>query len=118
MHFLVPGLLAWLLFRPHWRQAWLLLVLTMAVDLDHLLSTPIFDPLRCSIGHHPLHTLPAIAAYGLLLLVPNRIVRILAVGLLFHMLTDFIDCLWMLQDCPGCCDKPENQWLCELLARL
>ena len=54
MHFLVPGLLAWFLFRPVWRKAWLLLVLTMLVDLDHLLSTPIFDPERCSIGHHPL----------------------------------------------------------------
>ena len=30
-------------------------MLTMMVDLDHLIADPIFDPQRC-IGFHPLHS--------------------------------------------------------------
>lgn len=73
------------------------MVMTMLVDLDHLLANPIFDPNRCSIGFHPLHSYFAIAGYVLLILVPNKYVRIIAVGLIFHMLTDFEDCLWLLK---------------------
>ncbi len=64
---------------------------TMAVDLDHLLADPIFDPNRCSVGFHLLHSYPAIAIYIVLLFFPKT--RIVAVGLLFHMLTDQLDCL-------------------------
>ena len=92
LHFLAPGLLAWLFFRDRWKKAWLIMVATMLVDLDHLLATPMFDPNRCSIGFHPLHSYPAIAVYFILLFSPKT--RIIAVGLLFHMLTDFQDCLW------------------------
>ena len=63
----------------------------MLVDLDHLLADPIYDPNRCSIGFHPLHTYPAIAAYGVLL-VP-RASRVLALGLLIHMSIDALDCV-------------------------
>jgi len=65
---------------------------TMLVDLDHLFATPIFDPGRCSINFHPLHTYWAMAVYVVLLFFKKT--RIIAVGLLFHMLTDFIDCQW------------------------
>ncbi len=65
---------------------------TMLVDLDHLLATPIFDPGRCSINFHPLHTYWAMAGYVVLLFFKKT--RIIAVGLLFHMLTDYIDCQW------------------------
>lgn len=65
---------------------------TMLVDLDHLLADPIFDPGRCSINFHPLHTYWAMAVYVVLLFFKKT--RIIAVGLLFHMLTDFIDCQW------------------------
>lgn len=92
LHFLAPGLLSWLLFRKEWRKAWLIMVLTMLVDLDHLLANPIFDPNRCSVGYHPLHSSYAIAVYLVLLFFPKT--RIVAVALLFHMLTDYIDCLW------------------------
>ena len=92
-HVLFPGLLARLTWpRTYWR-AWLVLVLANLVDLDHLLADPIYAPSRCSIGYHPLHTLPAIAAYALLVL-PRR-TRVLALGLLLHMLWDQIDCWWM-----------------------
>ncbi|EMR03404.1 hypothetical protein ADICEAN_01426 [Cesiribacter andamanensis AMV16] len=112
MHFLVPGLLAWLLFRPVWKGAWMIMLASMLVDADHLLSTPIFSAGRCSIGFHPLHTGWAMLVYGIMLLVPRPWVRMLAVGLLFHMLTDFIDCLWMFSKCAGCCQHSSVQWVC------
>ena len=90
MHLLVPGLIAFAFFRSHWQKAWLIMLATMLIDLDHLLATPIFDANRCSIGFHPLHSSWAIISYFLLLFFPKT--RIIAVGLLFHMLTDFIDC--------------------------
>lgn len=94
MHFLVPGAIAWVLFRPGWRSAWWVMVCTMAVDLDHLWAYPeIFAANRCSIGFHPLHSSFAIGVYVLLLLWPRA--RVVATGLLFHMLTDAQDCLWM-----------------------
>jgi hypothetical protein len=112
MHFLVPGLLAWLLFRPVWKRAWLLMLLSMLVDADHLLASPIFSAERCSIGYHPLHTLPAIGLYVVMLFIPQQTIRILAVGLLLHMLTDFIDCLWMFSECAGCCEKSAIRGVC------
>jgi len=96
LHFLAPGLLSRFFFPDIWKLSWVLMVSTMLVDLDHLLASPVFDPGRCSIGFHPLHSYYAIALYGLLLLVPNRYTRIIAVGLLFHMLTDFQDCVWLV----------------------
>ncbi|MDM8174521.1 DUF6122 family protein [Olivibacter sp. 47] len=92
LHFLFPGLLARLFFKKEWKKAWAIMVATMLVDLDHLLSKPIFDANRCSIGYHPLHTNYAIAFYMMLLFFPRT--RIVAVGLLFHMLTDYQDCIW------------------------
>jgi len=92
LHFLAPGLLAYLFFRKRWQSAWLITILTMLVDLDHLLATPVFEPGRCSIGFHPLHSYYAIGVYVVLLAFPKT--RIVAVGLLFHMFTDWQDCRW------------------------
>lgn len=93
-HFLAPGLIAWVFFKDMWQLAWGIMVFTMLVDLDHLLTRPIFDSSRCSIGFHPLHSYPAILFYVFLLFVPNWYVQVVAVGLLFHMFTDWQDCLW------------------------
>jgi predicted cobalt transporter CbtA len=92
LHLLVPGLIAYIFFRKEWKKAWLIMLATMLVDLDHLFATPIFDPGRCSINFHPLHTYWAMAGYVVLLFF--RKTRIIAVGLLFHMFTDYIDCQW------------------------
>ena len=92
LHLLVPGLIAYIFFRKEWKKAWLIMLATMLVDLDHLFATPIFDPGRCSINFHPLHTYWAMAVYLVLLFFKKT--RIIAVGLLFHMLTDYIDCQW------------------------
>ncbi|MEN9621914.1 MAG: hypothetical protein RLZZ67_348 [Candidatus Parcubacteria bacterium] len=95
LHFLAPGLLSWVFFRQVWKPSWLLMIVTMLVDLDHLWASPVFDAARCSIDFHPLHSMYAIGIYFLLLLVPNKYIRILALGLLLHMAVDFQDCLWI-----------------------
>ena len=69
------------------------MVATMAVDLDHLLATPVFDPNRCSIGFHPLHTWPAMAVFLVLAVLPKT--RLVGLGLAIHMVLDGLDCLWM-----------------------
>lgn len=96
LHLLAPGLIAWVFFREQWRTAWLLMLATMLVDLDHLFAYPdVFVPDRCGIGFHPLHSYWAIAVYLAFSFVKHPRVRIVAVGLLFHMFTDAQDCLWI-----------------------
>ena len=76
-----------------WLRAWLIMTLTNLVDLDHLLADPLFDPNRCSVGFHPLHSWPAQFAWvGLAAWRPTRIV---GVGILIHMVLDAIDCTFM-----------------------
>ena len=62
----------------------------MLVDIDHLIANPIYDPLRCSIGFHPLHQSYAIALYILLCIIPKF--RLIGFGLLIHMILDSTDC--------------------------
>jgi len=93
LHFLFPGIIAYVFFRKYWKRAWLLMVLTMLIDLDHLLANPIFDPNRCSINFHPLHTYYALISY-LILLIFNK-TRVIGIGLIFHLITDYIDCLFI-----------------------
>lgn len=97
LHFLFPVLIALLIDRSKWMRIYAVLLLTMLVDLDHLLATPVFDACRCSIGFHPLHSYWAIGVYCLLLF--PRSTRIVAIGLLWHMLTDGTDCLLSMQHC-------------------
>ncbi len=75
-------------------RVYLIFLLTMLVDLDHLLAVPVFDPCRCSLGFHPLHSYYAIGFY-LLMLLPPRL-RPIAIGLLMHMATDSLDC-WIMK---------------------
>jgi len=93
LHLLFPGLIAWMFFREHWKKAWLIMIATMLVDLDHLLASPIYSPNRCSINFHILHSYYAMGIYVFMLYFKK--LRVISVGLLFHMLTDFIDCLFM-----------------------
>jgi hypothetical protein len=93
LHAAVPALVAWLFFRDRFGKAWLLMLLGWVIDLDHLLADPIYAPNRCSIGFHPLHTAPAIVAYGALTL-PKR-TRLFAIGLLIHVALDALDCVLM-----------------------
>lgn len=115
LHLIAPGLIAYIFFKAHWKRVWVILLMTMLVDIDHLYACKhmfpvaggfkwmawshllncehIFVPDRCSIGFHPLHSVWAIGFYAFMLFFPK--LRIVAIGLLFHMLTDFLDCLWM-----------------------
>ncbi len=90
LHFLVPAFVAGAFFRPEWRKAFLVMIGTMLVDIDHLLANPIYDPERCSIAFHPLHTYWAIGFY-VLLCFPKQS-RLVGIGLLIHMALDSLDC--------------------------
>ena len=90
LHFLFPLAIAYIFFKDKWKTVYFIFLASMLVDLDHLLATPIFAENRCSINFHPLHTYYAMAIYFLGLFFKKT--RILAIALLFHMLTDLIDC--------------------------
>ena len=92
LHFAVPAVVAFLFFRGTWRKTFLILIATMLVDLDHLLADPIYDPNRCSVGFHPLHSYVAIGLY--IVMLAFRKTRIPAIGLLIHMALDYLDCFF------------------------
>lgn len=93
LHLTVPGIVARYFYRQSWKWAWLLMVATILVDLDHLVAEPIIDPQRCGIGFHPLHSYLAIGVYVGLAAIPK--LRIVAIGLIVHMFLDGVDCIWM-----------------------
>ncbi len=90
MHLLFPALIAFMFFKKQWLFVWFIFISTMLVDLDHLLATPIFEANRCSINFHPLHSYIAIGIYFMASFFSKT--RLIAVGLLLHMLADLIDC--------------------------
>lgn len=69
------------------------MIIANLIDLDHLLATPVFDPDRCSIGFHPLHTVNAAVIYAVMLLVPRWWIRAFALGALWHLAVDYGDCM-------------------------
>lgn len=91
LHFLVPALVAIIWYKKSLSKSWLVMIATMIVDADHLLAVPVYDPNRCSIGFHPLHSYFAIGLYIILLFIPKM--RVIGVGLVIHMALDYIDCL-------------------------
>ena len=104
LHFGFPFFIAFAFFKKEWKKVYIILIATMLVDLDHLLVVPIFEANRCSIGFHYLHSFYAISFYPLLLFL-RKPFNIIGIGLLFHMLTDFIDCLFMFNKCQNCFSK-------------
>ncbi len=92
-HFLIPLGIALIFFPKQWKKAYLIFIGAMLIDLDHLFADPIFDPDRCSIGFHFLHSLFAILGYSLLTLLKKT--RIIGIALLWHIITDQLDCLMM-----------------------
>jgi hypothetical protein len=91
LHILVPAVFAFLFYRLTFIKVWLILIATMIVDVDHLLADPIYDPERCSIGFHPLHSYWAIGIYVFMAFWPKT--RLVAIGLLIHMALDYLDCV-------------------------
>ena len=101
LHLVFPFFIAYGFFRNDWKKVYLILIATMLVDLDHLVANPIFQVDRCSINFHPLHTYYAMIAYVILLFF-RKPFNIIGIGLLFHMLTDFIDCMMKYAHCKDC----------------
>ncbi len=92
-HFLIPFAIALIWYKQNWKFAFLIMIAGMLIDLDHLLATPVFDPNRCSINFHPLHSYYAMLVY-ILLLLPKK-TRLLGLGLVIHLFADVVDCSFM-----------------------
>ena len=90
LHVIVPAIITLLFFHSDWKQAYIIMMLTMIVDADHLLATPIYDATRCSIGFHPLHKIIPILIYIGMSFIPKT--RLIGIGLMIHMALDSIDC--------------------------
>ena len=116
-HFIFPLIIAVILFKKNWKKTYCIFIATMLVDLDHLLTNPIFDPNRCSINFHPLHTYYAIAIYILLLFLRNPL-RTIGIGRLLHMLADLIDCIMMYKNCSSCFYNSPALKLLENISRI
>lgn len=103
LHFLAIGAIAYWYDKENWKRNWLILLATMLVDVDHLLADPIFMSGRCGIGYHPLHSEYVIPFYFLGAVVIKRsLLKLILIGLAFHMFTDFSDCIWMYSKCGEC----------------
>jgi hypothetical protein len=90
---------ALLFYGPRWQRAWLILAAALLLDVDHLWATPMFDPNRCSINFHPLHTYWAMGNYAFMLF--STVTRVWAVGFLLHMVLDYAECLQLGVLLPG-----------------
>jgi len=78
------------MFNENWKKIYLVFIAAMLIDLDHLLASPIFDPNRCSINFHPLHSYLMIVIYCALFAIKKT--RVIGLALLLHILADTIDC--------------------------
>ena len=94
IHFIGPLIVALLFFNKYWLRAYILMILGMLIDLDHLLATPVFDPNRCSINFHPLHSYYAIGLY--IIMISIKKTRLIGLGLVIHIIADAIDCNFIL----------------------
>ncbi|MEZ4577646.1 MAG: DUF6122 family protein [Desulfobacterales bacterium] len=82
LHVLIPGAVANLGFKNQWKKPgsscwrpwqWIWIICWLY---------PVFDPNRCSIGFHPLHSAAAICCYLVLTIIPKS--RIIGAGLHSH----------------------------------
>lgn len=90
IHFIVPIAVGLMFFKANQKRAILILLGGILIDVDHLMANPVFDPNRCSIDFHPLHSYWAISLYIALLFF--RRTRIFGLALLIHILADLTDC--------------------------
>jgi hypothetical protein len=90
LHVLIPAIVAGIFFRRDWKLAYGVMISTMLVDIDHLLTNPVYDPGRCSIGFHPLHGFLPMALYVSICFIPK--LRYVGIGLVIHMAIDLLDC--------------------------
>ncbi|EAR01016.1 DUF6122 family protein [Maribacter sp. HTCC2170] len=93
IHFIVPIFIAFYFFKGQRVKIAIILLLGILIDVDHLFANPIFDPNRCSINFHPLHSYWAIGVYLTLLFFKKT--RIFGIALIIHILADAVDCLML-----------------------
>ena len=97
---LLAGVALWatilFILKTNWRTKQSLFIFASVlaanlIDIDHLLATPVYDPLRCSIGFHPLHSIWAMPVY--LLALGWERTRYVALGVFAHLIIDWLNCL-------------------------
>ena len=93
LHIVVPYFVARGFFHERWKTVWLTMLAMMIIDVDHLLADPVYDPGRCGVGFHPLHSYWATGVYVVMAAVP--VTRIYGIGLLIHIGLDASDCIWI-----------------------
>lgn len=93
IHFIVPILIAFYFYKDNRFWIAVVLILGIVIDIDHVLANPMFDPNRCSINFHPLHSNWAIGVYAILFSFKKT--RIIGLALLIHILADMVDCLFI-----------------------
>ncbi|MFX0558354.1 DUF6122 family protein [Maribacter sp. CXY002] len=93
IHFIVPVLIAFFFYKENLIKVALILLAGIALDIDHLMANPIFDPERCSINFHPLHTYWALSIYIVMLLFKKT--RIWGIAFTVHLIADLVDCLFI-----------------------
>lgn len=97
LHFGFPFVIAFIYWKEKWLRAGTIMFSTIIIDIDHFWANPVFEACRCSIGFHPLHSIPVIILYPAFLFFPKT--RLIGLGLTFHIFTDWIDCLIMKLNC-------------------
>lgn len=93
IHFIVPIAIGLLFFKDHKLKVILIFLAAICIDLDHFIANPVFDPNRCSVGFHPLHSYWAVGFY--FLLIAFKKTRLFGFALLLHILADILDCSLM-----------------------
>ena len=93
IHFIVPIFIAFYFYKENRLWVSIILLLGILIDIDHLVANPMFDPNRCSINFHPLHSYLAIAVYLILFIFKKT--RVIGLALLLHILADTVDCLFI-----------------------
>ncbi|MFT0715806.1 DUF6122 family protein [Flagellimonas lutimaris] len=93
IHFLIPILIAFLFFKDNRIKVALILLAGIIIDIDHLWANPLYDPNRCSVGFHVLHSYWAVLVYSILPFF--KLTRIIGLALIIHIFADMMDCLLM-----------------------
>lgn len=117
LHLVFPLFIAYFCFRKDWKKVYLILLATMLVDADHIFASPIFQADRCSIQFHIFHTYYAMAVYVVLLFF-RKPFNIIGIGLLLHMLTDFIVCLMIYARCNTCLEDAPSLGLIQTVSSI
>jgi len=69
------------------------LLLSNLIDLDHLFASSVFEPARCSINNHIFHSFLVFPVYLFGLITRYRYFFI---GVISHLLIDYLGCLYIL----------------------